>query len=64
MRMRDSGHAPVTELVQRLVRVELTSDDEGVGPPGAKAVVIFVNVERQLLRVESVLSAFKNVEQG
>jgi hypothetical protein len=61
--MRDSGHAPVTELVQRLVRADVTSDDEGVGLPGAKAEVIFVNVERQLVRVGLVLSAIKNVEQ-
>jgi hypothetical protein len=63
VRMRDSGHALATEEVQRLVRVDVTSDDEGVGPPGAKAAVTFVNVERQLARVESVLSAFKNVVQ-
>jgi hypothetical protein len=62
-RMGDSGHAPVTVLVQRPVRVVVTSDDEGVGSPGAKAEVIFVNVVRQLVRVESELSAFKNVVQ-
>jgi hypothetical protein len=62
--MRDSGHAPVTELAQRLVRVDVTSDDEGVGLPGAKAEVIFVNVERQLARVGSVLRVFRNVVQG
>ena len=54
----------MTELVQRLVRVDVTSEDEGVSAPGAKAEVIFVNVVRQLDRVESVLSSFKNVVQG
>jgi hypothetical protein len=63
VRMRDWEHALVAELAQRLVRVDETSADEGVEAPGEKAVVIFVNVERQLLRVGSVLSAVKNVEQ-
>lgn len=54
----------MTELAQRLVRVDETSESEGVGAPGANAEVIFVNVERQLAKVESVLSAFKNVVQG
>ena len=40
VRMRDLGHTPVTELAQRLVRVDVTSDDEGVGLPGVKAEVI------------------------
>ena len=62
--MRDSGHALAAVLGQRLVRVEVTSDDEGVGPPGVKAEVIFVNVERQLAKEVSVLSAAKNVLQG
>lgn len=61
--MRDSGHALVTELVQRLVRVVETAEDEGVAAPGAKAEVIFASVVRQLATVESVLSAFKNVMQ-
>ena len=36
------------------------SEDKEVGL-GAKTEMIFVNVERQLARVESVLSAFKNI---
>jgi len=63
--MRDSGQVAVTELVQRLVRVVVTTEDEGfVGAPGAKTEVIFVNVDRQLLTVESVSRLFKNVVQG
>ena len=62
--MRDSGHAPETELEQRLVRVDVTSDDEGVASPGAKAEVIFVNVERQLAREGSVFRVFRNAVQG
>ena len=54
----------MTESVQNLVRVDVTSEDEGVLAPGAKAEVIFVNIERQLERVEFVLSARKNVVQG
>jgi hypothetical protein len=61
--MRDSGHAPVTELVQRLDRVDVTSEDEGVEASGANLDVIFVNVVRQLARVVSLLSVVKNVEQ-
>jgi hypothetical protein len=62
--MRDSGQALVAELVQRLVRVVLTSEDEGVVEvPGAKREVMFDNVERQLARVASVLSVVKNEEQ-
>jgi len=63
VRMRDSGHAPVTELVQRSVRVVVTSEDVGVEAPGANVEVIFVNVERQLAREESELSVFKNAVQ-
>jgi len=62
--MRDSGHVSVTELVQRLSRVDLTSEDEGVAAPGANLDVIFDNVERQLAREGSVLRVFKNPEQG
>jgi len=54
----------VTDAVQSSDRVDVTSDDVGVVPPGAKAEVIFVNVVRQLARVASVLSAFKNVEHS
>lgn len=55
----------MVEPAQRLVRVDATSEDEGgVVAPGSKAEVIFVNVERQLLIVGSVLSEFKNVVQG
>ena len=64
MHKRDSGHVPVTESVQNLVRVDITSEDEGVLVPRAKAEVIFINIERQLERVEFVLSARKNVVQG
>jgi hypothetical protein len=61
--MRDSGHTPVSELVQRLVRVDVTSEDEGVEASGANLEVIFFNVEKQLARVESLLSVVKNTEQ-
>jgi len=54
----------VTELVQRLVRVDLTSSDEGVEAPGANFEVIFVNEVRQPATVESVSNVFRNVEQG
>lgn len=54
----------MTDAVQSSDRVDVTSDDVGVVPPGAKAEVIFVNVVRQLARVASVLSAFKNVEHS
>jgi len=62
-RILDWGHALVTEPLQRLVKEDVTSDDEGVGLPGAKAVVTFVIVERQLVRVESALRAFKKLLQ-
>jgi len=62
--MRDSGHEFVTELVQRLVRVDVTSADEGVEAPGANLEVIFVNVVRQPARVESELNVFRNAVQG
>ena len=39
MRMRDSGHALVTEVVQRMVGVDVTSEDEGVGAPGVNSEV-------------------------
>jgi hypothetical protein len=54
----------VTESLQSLVRAGVTSDDEGVGLPGAKAEVTLVSVERQLARLESLLSEFKKVVQG
>lgn len=53
----------MTELVQRSVRVVVTSEDVGVEAPGANVEVIFVNVERQLAREESELSVFKNAVQ-
>jgi len=53
----------VTESAQRLVREDETSDDEGVVLPGAKAEVTFVSVERQPVRLESLLNEFKNVVQ-
>ena len=53
----------MTELVQRLSRVDVTSEDEGVGAPGANLVVTFFNVERQLARVASALRSFKNEAQ-
>lgn len=58
--MRDSEQA---ELVQRLVRVDVASEDDGVLAPGANLEVIHFNVERQPARVESVLSVFKNALQ-
>jgi len=63
VRIRESGHALVTELVQRLDRVDVTSVDEGVEAFGANLEVSLVKVERQLAKVGSALSVFKNVEQ-
>lgn len=63
VRMRDSGHASATEVVQRPVRVDVTSEDDGVGAPGANLEVILVNVVRQPETVESVSNVFKNVVQ-
>ena len=42
--------------MQRLVGVDVTSEDEGVGAPGVNSEV----VERQLARVVSALRSFKN----
>lgn len=53
----------MTELEQRLVRVDVTSEEEGVGAPGANKAVIFVNVERQLATKGSELSVVKNAVQ-
>jgi len=53
----------VTELEQRSVRVDVTSEDEGVEAPGANKAVIFVNVERQLATEGSESSVVKNAVQ-
>lgn len=54
----------MTESLQSLVRADVTSSDEGVGLPGAKAEVTLISVERQLVRLVSPLSEFKKVVQG
>lgn len=53
----------MTELEQRSVRVDVTSEDVGVEAPGANKEVIFVNVERQLATEGSELSVVKNAVQ-